>query len=113
MEHGHYLQQRFSEAWAQAEAEQAVAHSTRHGVYLEFKSDPGFELELKSLEDLRKNIRLLNVRQMQEPMGQDDAGNPVYEMVAYATVYVPRGGFVREMCAPLGEENQGVHPSRE
>ncbi len=113
MEHGHYLQQRFAEVWALAEAEQAVAHSTRRGVYLEFKSDPGFELELKSLEDLRKNIRLLNVRQAQVLVGQDDAGNPQYETVAYATVYVPNGEqqyFVKKLEKYLTQNTPSGKP---
>ncbi|MQL52293.1 S8 family serine peptidase [Desulfofundulus thermobenzoicus] len=77
--HSEYLMQRFIEAWQEAEAEQAVHHVDRNGVYIEFKSDLGADLVIKSLEDLRsKKVRLLNVR----TEGEGD------ERVTYATVYV-------------------------
>lgn len=50
---------------------------TRKGIYLEFKGDEGNELISKSLEDVRANIRLLNVHTNQ-------AGE-----VSSATVFVP------------------------
>lgn len=63
----------------EAVSEHAVFHAERHGVYLEFKSDPGAELVTKGLEDLRsKKVRLLNVRTVTE----DD------KPVTYATVCV-------------------------
>lgn len=71
--------QRFNAAWQEAETEQAVHHTDRDGVYIEFKSDPGADLVTKSLEDLRsKQVRLLNVR----TEGERD------NLVTYATVYV-------------------------
>jgi hypothetical protein len=47
--HSDFLSRKLQREWATAEAEQAVAHVTRQGVYLEFKSDPGFDLVTKSL----------------------------------------------------------------
>jgi hypothetical protein len=63
--HSDFLSHKLQTAWAVAESEEAVAHVTRKGVYLEFKGDPGFDLVTKSLEDRRsrdKQVRLLNVR---------------------------------------------------
>lgn len=77
--HGRYIKRRFEQAWEEAMSEHAVYHAERHGVYLEFKSDPGARLVTKGLEDLRsKKIRLLNVRSVTEDG----------ETVTYATVYV-------------------------
>jgi hypothetical protein len=63
--HSDFLSRKLQNAWAAAESEQAVAHVARKGVYIEFKSDPGFDLVTKSLEDRHskdKQVRLLNVR---------------------------------------------------
>lgn len=77
--HSAFLSRKFNDAWQEAEAEQAVYHSERNGVYIEFKSDPDADLVTKSLEDLRsKKVRLLNVRTEKE----ND------QTVTYATVYV-------------------------
>ena len=51
--HSEFLTIKLTQAWSEAENEQAVTYVTRNGVYLEFKSDPGFELVTKSLEDRR------------------------------------------------------------
>ncbi|MBI4651266.1 peptidase S8, partial [Candidatus Desantisbacteria bacterium] len=78
--HSKYLFDRLNIAWQQAEKnKQAVAHSVREGVYIEFKSSPGYDLITKSLEEMRsKKIRLLNIR----TEGDGDTA------VTYATVYV-------------------------
>ena len=60
--HAEYLSQRLREAWVAAETRQAVAHADRRGIYLEFFSEPGFDLVLKSLESRRSGIIFLNVR---------------------------------------------------
>ena len=78
--HANYLKQRLSTAWQSAENRQAVSHSTREGVYLEFRSDAGAVLVTKSLDDMRsRKVRLLNVRTENDPNG---------EPITYATVYV-------------------------
>lgn len=56
---------------------QVAAVRYKQGVYLEFSSKDGFSLNTKSLENLAKQIRLLNVRQEGE--------------VEKATVYIPAG----------------------
>lgn len=64
--HGTNIQRQFDAAWNSYQEElsrrQAVAIPVREGVYLEFQSAPGYELKIKSLEDLRAGVRLLNVR---------------------------------------------------
>ncbi len=92
--HSDFLSRRLQNAWATAENEQAVAHVTRKGVYLEFKSDPGFDLVTKSLEDRRsryldKQVRLLNVR-VESDLIKNGKTN-VLEAVetTYASVYIP------------------------
>ena len=66
-------------AWAQAEERRAVAYSSRSGVYLEFASEPGFDLVLKSLESRQAGIKLLNVR----------IEGCVGEETTRATVFIP------------------------
>jgi subtilisin family serine protease len=85
--HGEYLQQKLNQAWQMSEEEQAVSHSTRNGIYLEFVSDLGFDLELKSLENLPKQVRLLNVRKEFTTETVDDEENE--QTIIYATIYVP------------------------
>lgn len=69
--HGAKLQNEFENALPQDEEEDAV-------IRIEFQSEPGFDLELKSLDSARKGgFELLNVRR--------GAGN-----VTFATVLVPR-----------------------
>ena len=84
--HGRALQQKFAQAWLQADQERAVNHADRNGVYLEFISDPGAELVTKSLEDMRsKQVRLLNIREVKLPSADGESDEQVQ---TYATVYV-------------------------
>lgn len=57
----------------------AAAIKYKNDTYLEFSSKPGFPLKLKSLENIREGVRLLNVHEDQE-MG-----------VTKATVFIPEG----------------------
>ncbi|WP_299989268.1 S8 family peptidase [uncultured Pontibacter sp.] len=83
--HSEFLDNRLREAWSDVDRTNsdraAVALPIRSGTYLEFKSGLGYDLITKSLEDQRKGIRLLNVREQPADTGD----------VTYATVYVPRG----------------------
>lgn len=97
-QHGEYLRRRLDEAWRQArEASeerraQAVALPTRTGTYIEFRSDAGAELASKSLEDRRRNIRLLSVGE--QPVAGEE------EPETFATVFVPEtkeGHFLRKI----------------
>ncbi len=89
-EHSAYLKQKLKQAWADADENQAVYHTQRNGVYLEFKGEQGYELVTKSLESLRGKdpsqwTRLLNVREEIIPV----AGTDRTERVVYATLYIP------------------------
>ena len=77
--HADFITRRLEEARLSAEERQAVANAGRNGVYLEFASEPGFDLVLKSLEARRSGIRLLNVR-TEGPEGSENTR---------ATVFVP------------------------
>jgi hypothetical protein len=99
--HAEYLSRRLREAWAAAENRQAVTHVDRHGIYLEFSSEPGFDLVLKSLEARRSGILLLNVRT--EGLGE--------EQTTKATVFLPRsksGHFLRKVRAYAVEDNERI-----
>lgn len=82
--HAEYLLERLdkirTEADKRKEAHKAVALPAKDGIHLEFESEPGFDLELKSLEDRRQGIQLVAVRPSFER-----------EDVTLATVYVPEG----------------------
>lgn len=113
--HGERLQNQLSLAWGLAEQERAVSHSVRKGVYLEFKSDPGTDLVLKSLESLVQNIRLLNVRK-KEAVVENLADNPQQEpqqTSTYATVFVPhtqKEFFVRKLQTYLDDDTAKGKP---
>jgi len=81
--HSTYLNEQLNQAWQVADQrrEEAVLVRERQGAYIEFESEPGFDLWLKSLENLRPRdkIRLLNEREV------------IVDQVVQkrATVYVP------------------------
>lgn len=81
-QHGNRIFRQLEQAWDESENEYLVAYPERTGIYLEFISSPGFELMIKSLEDLRqgKRIRLCNVR---KEINDDD------KEITYATVFIP------------------------
>lgn len=110
--HGQYLKDQLDLAWQQSEEEQAVSHVTRNGIYLEFKSDPDSELALKSLENLPKRIRLLNVRKKEELASvQDDEVSP--QTTTYATVYVPhkhKKFFLNRLQQYISEDTDSGKP---
>jgi hypothetical protein len=96
LQHAAYIKQKLEAAWKSAEDQQAVVHASRTGAYLEFSSEPGFDLLLKSLESLRSGIRLCNVR------------TEIIDLktVTRATVYIPnekRGFFLKKVTAYANE----------
>jgi len=96
--HADNVRQSLENAWQTAIDRQAVAHSDRHGVYLEFSSEPGFDLALKSLEYRGANIKLLNIKNQ----GEED------EKRTLATVFVPHdksAHFLRKVTAYAEENN--------
>ena len=99
--HSSFLLRKLNDAWRNAEKETAVYHTTRDGVYLEFKGSPGYELVAKSLEDMHsKKVRLCNIRTVNEPVVDDTADVKQEVPVTYATVYVSnekRDFFLRKI----------------
>lgn len=96
--HAEHVKTALETAWRQAEDRQAVAHSTRQGVYLEFSSEPGFDLVLRSLESKRAGIKLLNVR-TEGPEGSE---------ITRATVFIPQdksSHFLQKAIAYATEDN--------
>jgi len=81
--HSAALLQKFETIW-RVQEQQREAHqiSATHGTYLSFRSQAGYDLITKSLEDLKQGIRLLNVKDVLS----DDSQTQIQ-----ATVYVPRG----------------------
>src|SRR5215471_6854837 len=61
-QHSASLRNRLDNLWREVELTRAVGQTERHGVYIDFVSEPGFDLIVKSIENLRLGIRLLNVR---------------------------------------------------
>jgi len=114
--HSDFLSRRLQNAWAAAESEQAVAHVTRKGVYLEFKSDPGFDLVTKSLEDRRsmdKQVRLLNVRVETDQVKNEETGALESVDTAYATVFIPhekKNHFLKKIEGYANKDTQKGKP---
>jgi hypothetical protein len=89
--HGEYLRRQLETAWQNCIQRQAVVHVERHGSYIDFMSEPGFELAIKSLENRSHGIRLLNVHKEEGPVEAERT---------MATVYVPhqeRGYFLNKV----------------
>lgn len=86
MAHSQKLLNQFDAIWqAKAQLQQqrgAEQIATREGTYISFTSAADHDLITKSLEDLRKGIRLLNIKEI--PVGEN-------QTQIRATVYVPNG----------------------
>jgi hypothetical protein len=108
--HGEGLIQQLNRAWQQhsktQQEREAVSVPTRDGVYLEFRSKPGFDLKSISLENLPTGIRLLNVRVEGETS----------EQMTSATVFVPAGKesvFLKKLNAYIEEPPEGKNPKND
>lgn len=94
--HGARIQAKLEATWksfgTDAEERRAVGLPTRGGIYVDFKGLLGFDLAIKSLESLRKGIRLTSVRIVEEEV------NGEVDQVTIATVFIPSGeeGFFIE-----------------
>lgn len=98
-QHSAYLRQRIESVWNEVDQRQAVVHVERHGAYVDFLSEPNFELAIQGLENLGSGIRLLNVHKE----GADEHEQTL------ATVYVPhsqRSYFLRKINAYADEVNR-------
>ncbi len=87
--HSSGLKQKLAQAWADTQSEQVVHHTTRKGVYLEFKGETGFDLVTKSLEEMKsKKVRLLNVRKESSKPAQFSYDTRPEDITTFATVFV-------------------------
>ncbi len=106
-EHGNRIYQQLERAWNESENEFLVAFPERTGIYLEFVSSPGFELMVKSLEDLRQGIRLCNVRTETRNINNEEVET------TFATVFIPnnkRDFFFKKVEQYLTEETKSGNP---
>jgi hypothetical protein len=102
------LLQQFDAIWRQKEQLQqqrnAEQITTREGTYISFTSAADHDLITKSLEDLKKGIRLLNIKEI--PVGEN-------QTQIRATVYVPNGKeghFISKIQKYQGEETAKGQP---
>jgi hypothetical protein len=83
--HSEYLTKQFELVWKEQTEGKikriAASIPTKDGYYIQFKGKAGCDLVTKSLENIKKGIRLLNVKTSQRPEGEE----------TYATVYIPNG----------------------
>jgi hypothetical protein len=86
-EHASSLLSKLETAWSQHPTTTAVGHPVSDGIYLEFRSSPGFDLKIKSLEDFHsKKVRLCNVRKKLETF--EENGQSIRKETTLATVFV-------------------------
>ncbi len=112
--HGEYLRKQLEKAWKDTDNQRSVIHAVRHGTYIEFKSDPGAELIIKSLEDLKsKRIRLLNVR-TETNQTVDETGETKETATTYATVFVAddkRNHFLKKIEEYIKKDTKAGKPT--
>ena len=75
--HASILKQKLENCLIQIQQEEQSNENIKKGFYLEFSSAPNFDLATKSLENIQKGIRLLNVQEKDKK-------------TVTATVYVPK-----------------------
>lgn len=102
------LLNQFTEIWQQKEQLQQLRSAeqitTREGTYIQFTSAADHDLITKSLEDIRKGIRLLNIKEI--PVNEN-------QTQVRATVYVPNGKeghFISKILKYQQEETANGQP---
>lgn len=112
--HADFLRNRLIQAWSESESEFVASHADRHGVYIEFKGSPGFDLVTKSLEDMRsKKVRLCNVRTVNEIVVNEETGESEKRPVIYATIFISndkRQAFFEKIEKYATEESRSGKP---
>jgi hypothetical protein len=107
-EHGARLKEELQRASEQAEeiiAARKDITPVERGIYIEFESDPGFSLQLDSLDNRRSGIELVAVSHIEPSEGQQD--------VVKATVFVREGRlevFLKKIEQYLQEETKKGTP---
>ncbi len=102
--HGNFLKRKFEEAYKQNQEltqRQIAAIKYKEGVYLEFSGKENHDLVVKSLENIREGVRLLNVHMDEE------------SSTIKATVYIPEGKetyFINRLDQYLTEETKKGEP---
>jgi hypothetical protein len=104
--HSAALLTKFDVIWQTQEQQRQANHiSATHGTYLSFKSQEGRDLITKSLENFKKKIRLLNVKEITNSSNNN--------ITTQATVYIPRGQesyFVKKIRQYQTENNPTGNP---
>lgn len=97
-QHGEMIQIKINESYERSAVQKkAAAIKYKKGTYLEFKSLNGYDLELKSLENRKQGVRLLNVREeiiygeLIDKENREIIENVKSNRVIKATVYIPEG----------------------
>jgi hypothetical protein len=102
--HAGYLTNRFNDIWEEASRNKRVREAasipTKDGFYIEFKSQPGYDLTTKSLESIKHGIRLLNIRKLDNGSGLE----------TYATVFVP-ASRIGHFTSKIRDYAQSTAPS--
>lgn len=105
--HGQCIIKKLNDIWEVVESSRenrpAASLSIHTGTYLEFQSTPEFSLTIKSLENKREKIKLLNVR------------NRIVEgkKIEFATVFVPKGKeqyFIKKATDYIQKESHKNRP---
>ena len=102
-EHAAKLLGELDAAWLEAVNRRSVSRSVRGGVYVEFVSEPGFELVFQSLERIKSGVRLLNVRRRLMEGGEE----------TLATVFIPddkRSLILRKIERYASEQTESGSP---
>ena len=100
--HAAFIQRKLQECYSKSLSQKQVAAIRyKEGTYLEFSSAKGHDLAIKSLENRKAGIRLLNVHEDEE------------KSIIKATVYIPAGKesfFLKKVEAYANEQTSNGNP---
>lgn len=87
----------------------AIQKPVKDGTYIEFIGEPGFALNIKSMENRNEGIKLLNVREYKNENGEEETDKKLIK----ATVFVPKGKeqfFLNRIKSYQQEETEKGNP---
>ncbi len=103
--HAEFVKRKLQECYAASITQkQAAAIRYKEGIYLEFSGAKGHDLAIKSLENYKTGIRLLNVHEDEE------------QSTTKATVYIPAGKesfFLNKIESYAKEKTEGGNPKND
>ncbi len=102
--HGNTIKSKLDSIWNEHDSRSVISLNTKQGIYFEFKGKINYDLNTKSLENIRQGIRLLNIKN--ELIDSD-------HQVTSATVFVPhksRGYFIKKVEQYLGSVTDKGNP---